>query len=62
MEAFLAGELSFTGIADVVEQTLAEVPAGPAGHFEDLFATDAEARRLAREAVLAQPASAPFGS
>ncbi|HVV90059.1 MAG TPA: 1-deoxy-D-xylulose-5-phosphate reductoisomerase [Solirubrobacterales bacterium] len=45
--AFLAGEIPFTGIAAVVERCLEELPAAPVGHFDDLFATDAEARRRA---------------
>jgi 1-deoxy-D-xylulose-5-phosphate reductoisomerase len=42
--AFLDGRLRFTGIAAVVERMLAEIPAEPVSHFEDLFAVDAEAR------------------
>jgi 1-deoxy-D-xylulose-5-phosphate reductoisomerase len=42
--AFLAGEIPFTGIAAVIEAVLEEMPARPVTHFEDLFATDAEAR------------------
>ena len=42
--AFLAGEIPFTGIAAVIEAVLGEMPARPVTHFEDLFATDAEAR------------------
>jgi 1-deoxy-D-xylulose-5-phosphate reductoisomerase len=49
VEAFLAGEIPFTGIAAVIERTLEAMPAQPVGHFEDLFATDAEARERARE-------------
>jgi 1-deoxy-D-xylulose-5-phosphate reductoisomerase len=45
--AFLAGELPFLGIADVVERTLAQVDAAPAGDLGELEATDAEARRTA---------------
>jgi 1-deoxy-D-xylulose-5-phosphate reductoisomerase len=42
--AFLAGAIPFTGIAAVIERVLDEMPAQPLGHFEDLFAADAEAR------------------
>jgi 1-deoxy-D-xylulose-5-phosphate reductoisomerase len=42
--AFLDGRLRFTGIAEVVERVLEEIPAEQVGHFEDLFAVDAEAR------------------
>jgi 1-deoxy-D-xylulose-5-phosphate reductoisomerase len=43
--AFLDGRLAFPGIAAVVEHVLAEMPAQPLTHFEDLFAIDEEARR-----------------
>jgi 1-deoxy-D-xylulose-5-phosphate reductoisomerase len=49
VHAFLGGELSFLGIPDVIEQTLAALPARPVGHFSDLYAADAEARARARE-------------
>ena len=42
--AFLAGRLPFGAIADVVEQTLDEVPAERPSHFEELFDADAIAR------------------
>src|ERR1700761_2447540 len=45
--AFLAGEIPFTGIAAVIERTLEAMPGQPVGHFDDLFAADAEARRCA---------------
>jgi 1-deoxy-D-xylulose-5-phosphate reductoisomerase len=45
--SFLAGDLGFDGIPAVVEATLEEMPAATPGHFEDLFACDEEARRLA---------------
>jgi 1-deoxy-D-xylulose-5-phosphate reductoisomerase len=47
VDAFLAGRLPFTGIAEVVAETLSELPARIPGHFEDLFATDGEAREHA---------------
>lgn len=49
--AFLAGRIGFTGIADVVDDVLTALPAAPVGHFEDLFAADAEARSRAGESV-----------
>jgi 1-deoxy-D-xylulose-5-phosphate reductoisomerase len=49
--AFLDGRIPFTGIAEVVERVLEEMPAQPIGHFEDLFATDAEARERSEERV-----------
>jgi 1-deoxy-D-xylulose-5-phosphate reductoisomerase len=48
VHAFLRGELPFTGIARVIESTLAELPAHPVRHFADLYAADAEAREVAR--------------
>jgi 1-deoxy-D-xylulose-5-phosphate reductoisomerase len=49
--AFLAGEIPFTGIAAVIERVLEEMPARPVTHFDDLFATDAEARQRSEEQV-----------
>ncbi len=43
--AFLAGKIGFTAIGAAVEAVLAEMPAQPVTHFEELFAVDAEARR-----------------
>jgi 1-deoxy-D-xylulose-5-phosphate reductoisomerase len=43
--AFLDGRIPFTGIAATIERVLEEMPAAPIGHFDDLFAADAEARR-----------------
>ena len=48
VEAFLAGGLAFTGIAEVIERCLEDVPTGPATHFDQLFETDARAREHAR--------------
>jgi 1-deoxy-D-xylulose-5-phosphate reductoisomerase len=48
--AFLAGELPFLGIADVVAEALAAADGSPARDLDDLVEADAEARRLA-EAV-----------
>jgi 1-deoxy-D-xylulose-5-phosphate reductoisomerase len=45
--AFLGGRLSFTGIAGLVEATLAAIPAGSLGSLADALAADAEARRVA---------------
>jgi 1-deoxy-D-xylulose-5-phosphate reductoisomerase len=45
--AFLERRLPFTGIAEIVERMLAEMPPQTPGHFEDLFAVDEEARRRA---------------
>jgi 1-deoxy-D-xylulose-5-phosphate reductoisomerase len=48
VHAFLRGELSFTGIARVIESTLAELPARPVRHFSDLYEADTQAREIAR--------------
>jgi 1-deoxy-D-xylulose-5-phosphate reductoisomerase len=48
VHAFLGGEIAFTGIAWVIEQTLEQLPAQPVRHFSDLYAADAEARERAR--------------
>ncbi len=49
--AFLGELIPFTGIAAVIERCLEQMPAQPVTHFEDLFATDAEARERAAEAA-----------
>jgi 1-deoxy-D-xylulose-5-phosphate reductoisomerase len=51
VEAFLAGELPFTGIGEVIDRCLDEVPTGPATHFEQLFETDERAREHARSLI-----------
>jgi len=42
--AFLAERIPFAAIPAVIEAVLEEMPAQPVGHFDDLFAADAEAR------------------
>src|ERR1700742_1078143 len=49
--AFLDGQIPFTGIAAVIERILEQMPARPVTHFDDLFATDLEARERSREAI-----------
>ena len=49
--AFLAGRLQFLGIAGVVEDVLAAVDGAAARDLDELGEADAEARRLAEEAV-----------
>jgi 1-deoxy-D-xylulose-5-phosphate reductoisomerase len=46
--AFLEGRLAFTGIADVIERCLEQLPAEAVAHFEQLFEADARAREHAR--------------
>jgi 1-deoxy-D-xylulose-5-phosphate reductoisomerase len=58
VEAFLAGRLPFPGIARVVEATLEALPGQPVGHFDDLLAADAAARRRAGELAERQEAPA----
>jgi 1-deoxy-D-xylulose-5-phosphate reductoisomerase len=48
VHAFLRGELPFTGIARVIDSTLAELPSRPVRHFSDLYEADAQAREVAR--------------
>ena len=49
--AFLEGRIAFTAIASIVEQVLELMPSREVSHFDDLFATDAEARRRTTEQV-----------
>jgi len=49
--AFLAERIPFTGIPAVIERVLEEMPARPVTHFDDLFATDAEARERSEEQI-----------
>jgi len=49
--AFLAGRIPFTGIEAVIARVLEEMPAQPVTHFEDLFATDSEARERAEQEI-----------
>ena len=44
---FLAGEIGFLDIAAIVEHTLGRIPLGPFGKLDEIFAVDAEARRIA---------------
>jgi len=47
VEAFVAGALPFTGIAELVQQTLASVGAREPSSLADILAADGEARRTA---------------
>jgi 1-deoxy-D-xylulose-5-phosphate reductoisomerase len=49
--AFLGGRIPFTGIAAVIESVLEAIPSQEVTHFDDLFATDAEARERSREEI-----------
>ena len=47
--AFLEGRLPFLGIAEVIERTLASLPAEPADDLAVLLASDSRARRMAAQ-------------
>jgi 1-deoxy-D-xylulose-5-phosphate reductoisomerase len=49
--AFLDCRIPFSGIPAVIERVLEEMPARPITHFDDLFATDAEARQRSEAQV-----------
>jgi 1-deoxy-D-xylulose-5-phosphate reductoisomerase len=51
VEAFLAGRLPFLGIGETVGRVLESASGAPAGDLDDLLEADADARRLAREAL-----------
>jgi 1-deoxy-D-xylulose-5-phosphate reductoisomerase len=51
VQAFLAGQLPFLRISEVVEETLGNVDGAPAGDLDELRESDAEARRLAERTI-----------
>ena len=51
VHAFLGGALDFMGIPAVIETVLEQLPAARVHSFDTLYAADAEARRLAAEAI-----------
>ena len=51
VEAFLAGRLTFVGIAEIVEKCLTWLGDEPVESLDDVYACDEEARRFAREAA-----------
>jgi 1-deoxy-D-xylulose-5-phosphate reductoisomerase len=51
VQAFLEGEMPFTGIPEVIERTLEAHEPTPIHHFNVLYGADAEAREIAREFV-----------
>ncbi len=51
VHAFLNGRLPFTGIAEVIDATLQEMPGGPVHAFDSLFEADREAREIAAEQI-----------
>ncbi len=48
---FMRGELSFLGIAELVEKTMARMPRAKVVSLDDVFEADKEARRIAAEMV-----------
>lgn len=58
VEAFLGGRLGFTGIAEVVEETLARAGARAAASIEDVLELDRQARRIA-SGIVEERSSAP---
>jgi 1-deoxy-D-xylulose-5-phosphate reductoisomerase len=48
VQAFLAGQIAFTRIAEVIEATLETLESRPLSEFEHLFAADHQARETAR--------------
>ncbi|MFU7528040.1 1-deoxy-D-xylulose-5-phosphate reductoisomerase [Qipengyuania sp. ASV99] len=51
VEAFLAGQIGFTQITAVVEETLGRYSASAPGTLQEVLAVDCEARQCAREAL-----------
>ncbi len=51
VDGFLRGEISFPGIARIVEETLDRVPARRASSVEEVLEIDRESRRVARHLV-----------
>jgi 1-deoxy-D-xylulose-5-phosphate reductoisomerase len=57
VEAFLAGGIPFTAIAEVVEETLGRMPVGQPANVGEILAIDRESRTYARERVMARAAA-----
>ena len=53
VHAFMEGRLRFLDIPEVIERTLAELPAQPVRAFESLYEADRQARERAGETVAA---------
>jgi 1-deoxy-D-xylulose-5-phosphate reductoisomerase len=51
VQAFLDGQLPFTGIPEMIERALETVETRPLTSFDDLYLSDAEARRVVEGAV-----------
>jgi len=59
VESFLQGRLAFTGIAEVIENVLAEITVEALVSLEQVYAADIEARALARRFVARRGRRAP---
>jgi 1-deoxy-D-xylulose-5-phosphate reductoisomerase len=57
VHAFLSGRLGFLDIAEVIEETLEQLPSQPVHSFEALGEADADARRIAGELVAERAAA-----
>jgi 1-deoxy-D-xylulose-5-phosphate reductoisomerase len=53
VHAFLGGRLSFSGIPEVIDRTLSELPVAPVRAFESLYVADRQAREVAGRTVAA---------
>jgi 1-deoxy-D-xylulose-5-phosphate reductoisomerase len=51
VQAFLDGQLPFTGIPEMIERALQTVDRQPLTSFDDLYLADAQARRVVEGAV-----------
>ena len=51
VEAFLAGKIGFTAIAEIVAETLSRLPRRQPRSIGDIVETDRESRALARQLV-----------
>ncbi|HEV8019483.1 MAG TPA: 1-deoxy-D-xylulose-5-phosphate reductoisomerase [Steroidobacteraceae bacterium] len=60
VEAFLARQLNFPGIAAVIEAVVERGTGGTVGALEDVLAADAESRVRARERIVGITGSAPL--
>jgi 1-deoxy-D-xylulose-5-phosphate reductoisomerase len=60
VEAFLEGRIGFTGIADVVEETLSRVSSREARSVDEVLANDRESRRVSAELVEKGIVTAPL--
>ncbi len=57
VEAFLAGRIPFSAIAEVVEETLSRTPVREPASVGEILEIDRESRACARELVMARAAA-----